>query len=113
MQNTLDLAIGNALVKREGKKLNVSKTELIISAVASLSILALVHMPLLAASLGVSAAKAASIISAAYKAWKTGTSIATAISAVTGPGFLVDMAINILFTYGVQQALNSAWVHNL
>ncbi|WEV54225.1 hypothetical protein OZX65_05725 [Leuconostocaceae bacterium ESL0723] len=113
MQATMDRLWGLALLKRaNGIKANM-KWELALGLVFTGIFLAFLHMPLLASTLGISAAKASSIITAVYRAYKAGSSMAAAVSAITGPGFLVEMALNIIFSFGIQQALNSNWVRNL
>lgn len=89
------------------------RSKLFLGIIMRVSIIAIVavicNSIMLGSVLGVSAATAARIIAAAYKAYKAGKSIKTAISAVTGPGALVWLAVDFLIGVGINKAMDSSW----
>lgn len=65
---------------------------------------------MLGSILCVSTSTAVRIITAAYKAYRAGTSIRTAIAGFTGFGALLSLALDFLIGIGISKAMNSTWV---
>jgi hypothetical protein len=84
-----------------------------ISVLSIIIFYSLFHSVLLASSLGVSVTKAGEIARMAYRAYKAGKSISEAVSVVTGPGAIVDIAVQILLGWGVSHVLGSHWLKAL
>ncbi|WP_143318278.1 hypothetical protein [Clostridium sp. HBUAS56017] len=93
-------------------KLKVSKNSLILVA-CTCAVFALSHSILLASVAGVSAAKLAQILGAAYEAYKKGEAVEDAIALITGPGAVVTIIANFLLTWGIGYVLNSDWLKSM
>lgn len=96
-------------------KLNVQKTStMIIKFALVATVISLTGSALIGAVLGVSAVKVYYIAKTAYTAWKTGASIRVAVAAMfVGPGWLIDLAVELLICYGIGLVLNSTHLQAL
>lgn len=68
---------------------------------------ALTGSSLIASVLGTSAAKVGQVLTIAYRAYKAGSSIRTAISAAMGPGAAIGFLVSVVAGYGFSAILGS------